>query len=412
MGLVRTKYLPALIHTANLNKHILTEYKKPALRAKRAYIDLNNPSYQGGLLYVMMFDIDGGNAPLAWHDSMPFQPAFFAGKWKSGVLERPHVVVNISSKYPVKKTSRKQMKLFHIVYDEIASRLRGEGCKVDNGQKPTIKNPDSGAWDVIRGDQREWTLYELAEALDIDLEAKSADVVQFRFRPAHTASTEYAGLGRNCELFETVRLSAYAHKQNCINYEELYRYVYDEAKMYNLSFAERLQQSEMRSIAKSIARWTWYRYEPKYRQRNHGAAGHLVSQEQERKLREALGAYYSSAKKPGKMRDIVEKTRAKLIADGKSVTKKGVAKASGLALNTVKKYWDNETDSIAAEVIDILNRRGKINDYSELKKIVERVKSKYNVTDNANDDCEPQGPPQEPKEARAVIEIVEDDCPF
>ena len=142
MGLVRTKYLPRLVHTAELNKHVLTEYKREALAAKRPYIDMNNPLNDGGLLNVMMFDIDSGNAPLAWHDSLPFKPAYFAGKWKNNVLSRPHAVIYL--RIPVKKTSRKQIRLFQVVYDEIANRLREEGCKVDQGQKPTTKNPDSG----------------------------------------------------------------------------------------------------------------------------------------------------------------------------------------------------------------------------------------------------------------------------
>jgi hypothetical protein len=150
--IVDATFLPRVIWTADANKHILYEFKSEA--PVRHYVGLNNPGKS--LVSVMMFDVDAGNALLSWSDNFSFQPAWFAGTDRlvqgTQILDRPHIVIKLA--IPVSSKNRKAMALFNAVYNEIRNRLIADGCKVDAGQKPVTKNPDSGFWDVRSRDRR------------------------------------------------------------------------------------------------------------------------------------------------------------------------------------------------------------------------------------------------------------------
>ena len=87
---------------------------------------------------------------------------------------------------------------------------------------------------MIGGDTLEWTLKELTEALELDPEDRV--VVPFRNRPVFRSESETALLGRNCEVFETVRYLSYNYKKDCVSYGDMYRYVYEECRNHNMSF--------------------------------------------------------------------------------------------------------------------------------------------------------------------------------
>ncbi|NBM74868.1 replicase, partial [Proteus sp. G4444] len=68
--------------------------------------------------------------------------------------------------------------------------------------------------------------------------------------------TDY-GLGRNCQLFEQTRKWAYrAIRQGWPAYEQWLQACFERAKAYNLQFLTPLDEKEVFSIAKSIAKWT------------------------------------------------------------------------------------------------------------------------------------------------------------
>lgn len=72
----------------------------------------------------------------------------------------------------------------------------------------------------------------------------------------------YLGLGRNNDIFHTIRFDAYSYKRQCNKYEQLYSFVLARCKNVNTEqFAnDKLPENECRHIAKSIARWTWDTY--------------------------------------------------------------------------------------------------------------------------------------------------------
>jgi hypothetical protein len=110
------------------------------------------------------------------------------------------------------------------------------------------KNPLHASWTLIEHQPSLWTLGELSEFLTLPKKLP---------RKALTV-----GVGRNCALFEAVRRWAYAEVlafRLTGNRESFAKAVYDVSQSLN-AFPEPLPLSEVRGVAKSVARWTWNNY--------------------------------------------------------------------------------------------------------------------------------------------------------
>jgi len=99
--------------------------------------------------------------------------------------------------------------------------------------------------------------YELSDLDNLDHEQNS------NFKPSNP--DDYLGLGRNNDIFHTVRFDAYAYKANCDRYEQLYDFILSECRALNAEIGKshpngKLSDNEVRSTVKSIARWTWDNY--------------------------------------------------------------------------------------------------------------------------------------------------------
>ncbi|MBO0216417.1 primase C-terminal domain-containing protein, partial [Vibrio sp. Vb2880] len=113
------------------------------------------------------------------------------------------------------------------------------------------------------------TLDELAEYLDL------------KGHPLR--GHEASGLGRNCELFDSVRQWSYKAIREywAPNYKRKWNAaVYDKVESTNSHFNAPLPVSEVKAIAKSIANWTYREFTPeKFRQSQakKGAKGGIAS---------------------------------------------------------------------------------------------------------------------------------------
>ncbi|AJX33052.1 replication initiation protein [Burkholderia oklahomensis] len=111
------------------------------------------------------------------------------------------------------------------------------------------KNPFHSHWQTI------WhhRLYELGEL---------AEYVNLRKSPVRL-DAPLVGLGRNCTLFDEVRTWAYQwtreYKRNGASPTEWATALLGKAESLN-TFEVPLPYSEVKSIARSIARWTWRRF--------------------------------------------------------------------------------------------------------------------------------------------------------
>jgi len=175
------------------------------------------------------------------------------------------------------------------------------------------KNPHSAAWELHKGRKALYSLPELADYLELprleDLKRKPS------------------GFGRNCTLFDSVRLWAYravgGYRGGSVDAWSIA--VYEQAVSCN-NFPQPLLDSEVRATAKSVARWTW-------KHLGNGAAAEVFSTTQ--KIRQQRGA----AKKRAVTTADVVTAQAKLKAEGKRVSMRAVAALVGCSQPNLSKHY-------------------------------------------------------------------------
>jgi AraC-like DNA-binding protein len=113
------------------------------------------------------------------------------------------------------------------------------------------KNPcRHDAWTIVQPRFESYDLNELADWTDL------SGLTDYRRRLPEI------GLGRNVELFDTVRFWAYRHiREGWLSYDYWLGAVFEYAGSQNL-FAAPLPISELSSISKSVAKYTWQNMSP------------------------------------------------------------------------------------------------------------------------------------------------------
>lgn len=124
-----------------------------------------------------------------------------------------------------------------------------EKLQADPGYSRLLcKNPTHPRWIVQTPRLHLYELDELSEYVDM---------TKYRDRRRRLPTT---GLGRNCTLFEVLRLWAYRERRQPWLSESMFmNSVLARAYELNAGFTPPLPHSEVRATAKSVARWTWKR---------------------------------------------------------------------------------------------------------------------------------------------------------
>ncbi|MCP5798720.1 primase C-terminal domain-containing protein, partial [Klebsiella pneumoniae] len=141
------------------------------------------------------------------------------------------------------------------------------------------------------------------------------------------------GLGRNCTLFDKTRKWAYrAIRQGWPEYDQWLQACYERASAYNLQFAAPLDDNEVSSIAKSIAKWTNVKF-------NQESFEDYVARTHSKKIQALRGS-----KSKGGGRPQIEKAKideiGKMLAQGFSM--RNIAKKIKVSTSTVIKYRENK----------------------------------------------------------------------
>lgn len=201
-----------------------------------------NPKHSIGFL---TYDVDSPTAFTDWEFDHSPPPNIIALNPNTG---HAHLLYGLD--LPVHKyVDAKQKPLRYLASVDIALT---EELGADPGYAKLIcKNPLSDRWIVSY--PRE-TLYDLAEL------ASWVDLEKYRDRRHRLPKIGY---GRNCTLFETLRIWAYrARRQPFLSEEMFYNRVLIQAHAINDGFTPPLPHSEVRSTAKSVSRWTWRNMSP------------------------------------------------------------------------------------------------------------------------------------------------------
>jgi hypothetical protein len=231
---------------------------------KRPLIQYNRPA----LIAWLCFDVDT-NAIEALHASNLPTPSLVVLNKDNG---RGHIYYGLTT--PVCRTSAarlKPLKLAAVVEEGLRVALGA-----DEGFAGLIgKTPHHEQWRTL--EPKFEALYDLGDLAEwVDLPKKVPKRLGIR-----------TGIGRNVELFDRLRfwsyrwLNDYKAKNNL---EGWGRAVLGQCQKFN-NFAQPLPDSEVRAVAKSVAKWTWQKYTGRMDDKDFSKLQSARSAKQKRKVK-------------------------------------------------------------------------------------------------------------------------------
>lgn len=207
---------------------------KAARAALCRYIQPNGPAHRFWLVY----DIDRPGAAIDWADRGAPPPSITAKNPANG---HAHLIYGLETSVRTAPDAKSAPLRYAAAVDCALQRA----LDADPGYSGLIcKNPLHPHWQVTSWEPRLYTLADLDSWLDL--------------QPAQDRRKRLPdyGLGRNCNLFEQLRLWAYkAIRQGWPDYGQWLAAVEQRALMYN-AFAVPLDHQEVRHVARSVAKWT------------------------------------------------------------------------------------------------------------------------------------------------------------
>jgi hypothetical protein len=220
-----------------------TKIRSLASALRRPYIQANPPNMRVWSIY----DVDRPMAGLSWIDADLPEPSWVAMNRDNG---HAHIVWGLSAPVLVDSPDMRQAPLRYLCAVEAAFR---EALQADQGYAGLLtKNPIHPQWHTLRGQRMAYTLAELCQGLDL---------------PQHLPKKNPGeiGLGRNVECFDWLRKYAYKnirhYKQEVRNFVIWQQHIYAQALQRNGDFHVPMDHREVWCISKSVAKWTWNRFE-------------------------------------------------------------------------------------------------------------------------------------------------------
>jgi hypothetical protein len=243
--------------------------KQKALQ--KPYIQINPPCFVTHLI----FDIDRNDAFFAWFDANLPQP-----NWISKNKENGHAHIGYMLSAPVCTTNNARQKV--VRYLACIQNAYTAKLGADKGYVGLIaKNPLHGEWENHILSTKTYELNYLADFVDLE--------------PLPTKQPEVSGLGRNCTLFDIVRIWAYKEirEHSDSYYAEWEAEVLTRALHANTAFSSPLEYQEVKQTARSIAKWVW---------RNHGSAEFQANFSAKQAKKGRKGGLKSDSSQGGKAR--------------------------------------------------------------------------------------------------------------
>lgn len=285
---------------------------------KRDYIQPNHPDF----LHYLAFDIDV-NCWEVLEENHGLRPNL---AMINPTNNKGHFLLRIKDGiYKGENANRKFLKYA----SDIESKLTGQ-YGADFGYTGTIvKNPLSSSWRVFSYRSDPWDFDELNEYITYKpLERPKTDFIE-----TNTA------LGRNCQLFDEVRLkhayrSLQHHKDNG-SFETFKDFLFSVADKINGNFTNPLAPGEVVQVVKSIAKWTWSNYEPKINRGRDTAKGIFLGNTKDKQV---LAAVETNKQRKNATERKIRSAIYSIKADGQKVTQKRIAEVSGLSTRTIREY--------------------------------------------------------------------------
>lgn len=211
----------------------------------KVYIQANPPYLRVWSLY----DIDRPAGGLAWEDANLPPPS-----WTTVNKSNGHAHLAYGLRAPVLTSSMEArqapLRYLNAVESAFRSKLKGD----DGFSGLLTKNPAHPLWWTLKGPQLAYDLNDLAQWVDLD-----------NFKACQGVKVAEIGLGRNVTVFDFVRLWAYKKVREYKGQQGGFVYwqkaVYDRCLNRNADFIQPMDTREAYQIAKSVAKWTWSRFD-------------------------------------------------------------------------------------------------------------------------------------------------------
>lgn len=282
---------------------------------KRAYLQFNRPD----VVSTLVFDIDEEGAALIWKDVGLPPPHWIAINTENG-----HAHLGYQLATPVCRTdAARALPLRYLAAIERAMTVR---LRADEGFAGLLtKNPLHANWRTIWHSHEPYTLGYLADFFF------QSELFGYRSKP------EPVGLGRNVCLFDMTRRWAYRAIREYWapnGMDRWERAVMAHLEGLNVHFATSekgmLPHSDIRAIARSIARWTWKRTTP---------SGFCLAQA----IRGAVGG--AKSRRPTKSGKRKPDLLMRVVAlKKKGFSNRAIAEEMGIGAATVSRYLRSVKD--------------------------------------------------------------------
>lgn len=226
---------------------------KPRRREKalqKRYIQLNTPH----LRKFMIFDVDRPDALRAWYKAGLEAPTWTAINPEN---QHGHLVYVLETPVLTAEFGGRQAPLRYLAAIEKAYCNR---LQADMGYNSLItKNPMHLDWQL----QRAGNFWLEGDSLECLADCLKPQELNHARRIVGQTNFQALGLGRNCTAFNTLGRWAYRNIREYkteANFEIWSNVVFHQCERLNAEFTHPMHRSEIRSIAHSVSKWVWYRF--------------------------------------------------------------------------------------------------------------------------------------------------------
>ncbi|WP_412177558.1 replication initiation protein [Pseudomonas oryzihabitans] len=285
------------------------------------YVQVNRP----GRVSWLVFDLDHPDS-LIWESQGLPPPNLIVRNRKSGSSHLFYAIVPVCT---TENARQKPIDYLKAVYRAYATILKADP---DYHGGPVAKTPGHSWWSTAELHSSVYELGELAEAVAIN------DAPAWAKRP----NVEAVSHSRHCSLFEMVRFFAYSlvneeRQSGCFEsfHQRVLAKAFNESQRIARALSPALPYSSIKATAKSIARWTWSRYQGS--STCHRGAMRL-SPDLPLKEKQAQAARYTHNQRTQATASKIRAACRGLVQLGKPLTLSAIASVSSLTRQTVAKY--------------------------------------------------------------------------
>lgn len=293
---------------------------------KFPYIQHNPPS----LCHWMTFDLDHENI-LIWEDAGLPEPNLTVRNLEN---RKCHISYTIESVCTSPAAKPRPLAYAASVEEAYREALKADQCYTGL----LTKNPYSDEFSALYAHETVFKLSELAKHVELKR--------QYWNRKRAVNDDQY-GLQRHMAIFHRLRFWAYVevlvYRENGWSYNQWMDAVLGQCESYN-TFPRPLEYSSIKSTAKSVGNFCWFKYWPEGKPVRRGVMASSFAQSQipltlDKKQR--LAARRTAEIKRSASEDKIINAIGELTAQGKRVSQAAVSKLTGLHRNNLSRNYSH-----------------------------------------------------------------------